>query len=363
MTIGSAVYNVDETFLRAHIENVMRQLTDETEFLLIDDCSTDDSGEICKQYAEKDDRVRYIRMEKNGGLSCVRNRTIREAAGKWILFADGDDLISDHFVGTALSFYDADQDVIIYDRLKFFGDKGEEEPCGITELAPLPKEAGRDISLSCLCLMPRVPQKYKMTNRSFFHAAWGALYRREFLLENDLLFPEGQKKAQDSVFNTEVYFKAEKIAYLPYVMYYYRKNQQGITQRYSADFPEMARAIITNQRACIQKLYPGEEEVEQLYKENRMISLAIDSMRLNYFHSDNPNPREKRKEDFLAFVASEPYKSAIDDFDAKKSGRFEWAYTVALAKKKKFAKLDYLFKHEKLFRLLQGIDSRLKKTF
>ena len=86
LTIGTAVYNVGEEFLRSHIEGIAKQLTDEVELLLIDDCSTDNSGEICKEYAKADSRIRYINMGKNGGLSCVRNRTISEAKGKRILW-------------------------------------------------------------------------------------------------------------------------------------------------------------------------------------------------------------------------------------------------------------------------------------
>ena len=85
LTVGTAVYNVGEAFLRRHIEGVAKQLTCETELLLIDDCSTDNSGDVCREYAETYEHVRYIRMEKNAGLSGVRNRTIAEAAGTMII--------------------------------------------------------------------------------------------------------------------------------------------------------------------------------------------------------------------------------------------------------------------------------------
>ena len=67
LSIGTAVYNLEESFLRAHIDGLRGQLTDETELLLIDDCSTNNSGEVCKEYADADSRIRYIRMEENEG--------------------------------------------------------------------------------------------------------------------------------------------------------------------------------------------------------------------------------------------------------------------------------------------------------
>ncbi|MBQ7542175.1 MAG: glycosyltransferase [Clostridia bacterium] len=362
LSIGAAVYNIDEGFLRAFIEGAVRQLTDETELLLIDDCSTNNSGEICREYAASDSRVRYINMGQNGGLSRVRNRTIEEAAGKWIFFADGDDLLSDHFVETALRFCGADFDIILHERLKFAEQKDEEQPCAVSELTELPAEAGRAFSISCLCLDPSQSAQFGLSNRVFYHAAWGAIYRKEFLVKNDLLFPAGQKKAQDSVFNTWVYSRAEKIAYLPYVMYFYRNNAQGITRRYSGDFPAMAVSLIGHLRKCIDTLFPGDADVEARFRDHRVMSLVMDEMRLNIFHKGNPNPRQARKQAFLEFIDTEPYKSAIRDFDPKTSDRWEWHLPVVLIRKKNFALLDLFIGNDTAFRILCGADKRLQKT-
>ncbi len=364
LSIGSAIYNIDETFLRAHIECVMRQLTEETELLLIDDCSTNNSGEICREYAAKDNRVRYISMGQNGGLSRVRNRTIEEAAGRWIFFADGDDLLSAHFVETALRFCDTDYEIIIHDRLKFADEKeiGKESPCTVSELTELPAEAGRALSISCLCLDTGLAEPFGLPSRAFYHAAWGALYSKEFLLRYSLQFPDGQKKAQDSVFNTRVYYHAKNIAYLPYVMYYYRNNQQGITRRYSKDLPEISQSLIRHHQNCIREYYPGDADVQERYQRNRIMSNLIDNMRLNIFHKDNPKPRKQRKQEFLAFIEAEPYKTAIRCFDAKKSGRWEWRLPVSLIQKKRFTLLNLFVGNDTAFSLLCGIDKRLHKA-
>lgn len=362
LSIGLAVYNVQENFLRVCIEGIIRQLTDDVELLLIDDCSTDNSGEICKEYAENNSRVRYIRMEENGGLSRVRNRTTEEAKGKWICFADGDDILSDYYVKTALSFSDEDYDIIIYDKMNFAGEKGDEKDCDVKELCPLPKEVGREISLSCLCIKPFDLAEYNMNPDAAYHAAWGALFSRDFLLRNNLMFPEGQKKAQDAVFNTASFFYAEKIAYLPYTMYYYRKNLQGITQRYSADFTQMAKSLVKHDYDSIEKLYKNDAEVLSLHKKYKMIALVIDNMRLNFFHKDNPKPREVRKSEFIEFINSEPFKSAILDFDLENCDWWGWRLPVSLAKKENFDALDFAFGHGNLFRIYGALDTRLKRA-
>ncbi|MBO7519794.1 MAG: glycosyltransferase, partial [Clostridia bacterium] len=291
LTIGTAVYNLDEIPLRKHIDGIVKQLTDETELLLIDDCSTNNSGEVCEEYAEKNEHVRYINMGENGGLSAVRNRTISEAAGEWIFFADGDDLLSDYFVETALKFSDEPQDIIILERLKFATQKPEEQPCGVNNLNRLPKDAGRDLSISCLCLDQTITEKLGLPSRAFYHAAWGALYRKEFLETNGLLFPLGQKKAQDSVFNTKAYYCAKRIAHLPYVMYYYWNNPGGITRRYSANLQEIFTMLIGHFEVCINTFYKDDADVRRRFNNQRIMSIVMDNMRLNIFHKDNPKPK------------------------------------------------------------------------
>ena len=70
------VYNVEDYVAEA-IESVRQQSYGEWELLLIDDGSTDESSKICKAYAEKEEKIRYIRKE-NGGVSSARNRGLQE---------------------------------------------------------------------------------------------------------------------------------------------------------------------------------------------------------------------------------------------------------------------------------------------
>ena len=363
LSIGTAIYNLEESYLRAHIEGIMHQLTDEAELLLIDDCSTNNSGEICREYAAKNSRIKYIRMEHNGGISRVRNRTIAESSGEWIFFADGDDLLSDNFVKTALQFCDTKYDIIIHDRIKFLDNADKIDtslPCTVSGLTELSADAGRALSISCLCLDTSLAEPFGLPSRAFYHAAWGAIYKKEFLLSHDLVFPDGQKKAQDSVFNTRTYFYAEKIAYLPYVMYYYRSNRQGITRRYSKDLPVIVQSLVRHHMDCIQELYPDDPDVMDRFTKHRLMSNVIDNMRLNIFHKDNPKPKKQRKQEFLNYIDSEPYKTAISRFDAKSSGRQEWRLLVKLIRKKRFGMLDLFVGNDTAFRIICGIDRRLK---
>ena len=361
LSIGSAIYNLEESFLREHIEGILGQLTDETELLLIDDCSTNHSPDICKEYAAKDPRIRYIRMDENSGLSSVRNRTVEEAEGEWIFFADGDDLFSDYFISTALKFMDEKYDIIIHERLKFTEQKQPDSPCRVKNTVELPPQAGKKISISCLCLDPNLGTQLGLPPRAFYHAAWGAFYRKDFLVKNHLLFPVGQKKAQDAVFNTRTYFYAQNIAYLPYIMYYYRNNPQGITHRYTENLQITLASLEKHLSACMQEYYPHDADVRERFVNHRIMAIIMDNLRLNIFHKDNPKSREQRKREYFNFIEEEPYKTAISVFDPQKSGRWEWHLPVKLIQSKNFRLLDFFFGNNTVFRYTCALDRRVYK--
>lgn len=83
------VYNV-KPFLGRCLQSLAAQTYTPIEFLLIDDGSTDGSGALCREFAEKDSRFRCIHQE-NAGVSAARNLGLQEAKGQWLGFCDSDD--------------------------------------------------------------------------------------------------------------------------------------------------------------------------------------------------------------------------------------------------------------------------------
>lgn len=85
------VYNV-ETFLRQCLDSIVTQTYKNLEIILVDDGSTDNSGKVCDEYAERDRRIKVIH-KSNSGVSSARNVGLNVATGKYIGFVDGDDWI------------------------------------------------------------------------------------------------------------------------------------------------------------------------------------------------------------------------------------------------------------------------------
>ena len=83
---------------------------------MIEDCSPDDSGQICDDYAAKDDRITVIHHERNMGVSKTRNDGLAIVKGEYIAFVDGDDYVAPSMIEDCLFTIQKEQvDVVVFD--------------------------------------------------------------------------------------------------------------------------------------------------------------------------------------------------------------------------------------------------------
>lgn len=104
------VYNV-ELYLERCIDSIINQTYENLEIILVDDGSTDKSGEICDAYEKKDIRVRVLH-KRNGGLSSARNSGLKIASGKYIGFVDSDDYIALDMYETLYRYMSEEVDLV-----------------------------------------------------------------------------------------------------------------------------------------------------------------------------------------------------------------------------------------------------------
>ena len=83
-----------ETLVGKSIESVIRQSYSNWELIIVDDCSKDNSYEVARSYAKKDERIRLLRMQQNSGVALARNTAIHEARGEILMYLDSDDIWS-----------------------------------------------------------------------------------------------------------------------------------------------------------------------------------------------------------------------------------------------------------------------------
>lgn len=91
VSVITPAYN-SERFIGETIESVQAQTYPHWEMIIVDDCSTDNTVQIVKQYKEKDPRIKLIELEKNSGSAVARNTAMDHAKGKYFAFLDSDDM-------------------------------------------------------------------------------------------------------------------------------------------------------------------------------------------------------------------------------------------------------------------------------
>lgn len=209
------VYNV-EKYIEACVECIYRQgiAEDEFEVILINDGSTDYSLKIIQGLAEKHHNISIISQD-NQGPSEARNKGIKKAKGKYILFVDSDDFILDsslHFIINIAHKYNLD--VLKGDYIKANNLEIEK---GINCLNY------RHFSYNVKTGEQGFIEDY---NPMYSYAVIN-LYRREFVTNNHLYFLEG-KYFEDVAYTTEAYLKAKRFMAIPLKFYVYRQHDSSI---------------------------------------------------------------------------------------------------------------------------------------
>ena len=127
ISILTPLYNTPENFLREMIESVQAQTYENWESCLADgsDEAHKNVGEICQEYAAKDARIRYKKLEKNGGISANTNECLKLATGDYIGLFDHDDLLHPAVLYEYMKrICEEDADYLYCDECTFQGNKG-----------------------------------------------------------------------------------------------------------------------------------------------------------------------------------------------------------------------------------------------
>lgn len=103
VSIITPTYNCG-AFIEETIRSVQHQTYRNWELIIVDDCSTDNTEEIVKQFLSEDSRIRYFRLDSSSGAAVARNVALRKVSGEWIAFLDSDDLWDDKKLETQLVF-------------------------------------------------------------------------------------------------------------------------------------------------------------------------------------------------------------------------------------------------------------------
>jgi CDP-glycerol glycerophosphotransferase len=221
VTVVVIGYN-DVGNLATAVESVLRQTLHNLEVVIVDDASTDGTADVANRLAAEHPRVRAVHLPENsGGCSRPRNVGMEHARAPYVMFLDSDDVYERHACKNLL--LEAERtgaDMVAGKCVRVFHDRdGDRERAWATWLF------GERATYAGVRENPELFFDPLSTNK---------IYRRAFLSDGDIRFPEGVHY-EDSLFSTKVYCQASLIAVIPNVVYYWNvvkdAEEKSISQR------------------------------------------------------------------------------------------------------------------------------------
>lgn len=222
------VYN-GKDYLADAVASVYRQHVSDFEIVLVDDGSTDGSGEICDKFAAEDARVKVIH-QKNAYLGAARNRGFERASGKYVLFLDADDILCDGVLEAAFLFDGAD--IICSNRFYAYDCRTGKESVRTGDFSEGMEL--RTVNTRLAAFSPYTAQ---------------SVYRREFVERSGVRFEETRINSEDRVWTVRLIHLSKRTAVLDRPLYRYTEHRAGSLMN------RMTAAYILDSLKALETLY------------------------------------------------------------------------------------------------------------
>lgn len=207
----------DDLFLRECIMSILRQSYKNIELLLIDDCSSDQSPEICKSYYKKDGRIKLIELPSNMGVSAARNMGIEHSSGRFICFVDADDFLDDNYIEYYVDSIIKHKVQVVFGMLMYYQDG-----------AYLRRRARINDGIHYVKNIEPILIDDGSLTGILFGSVCAAIYNADYLRANGIRFNESLKKNEDGLFNIDIILRCDMIYVTHYAGYYYRQWKKAI---------------------------------------------------------------------------------------------------------------------------------------
>lgn len=288
ISIITPVYN-NEEFLKNSIESVINQSDENWELILVNDGSTDNTGEICDEYSQKDRRIKVEHIP-NAGPANARNIGVQKANGTYCIFLDSDDLLESEAIKTLKDEVLREEfDIVFYG---YFNDVYDNETIVNSikyTLEPSKYHNNEDFK--------KVYQN--IDEKGFSHPSWNKMFRTSFLKENDITFPYGIFISEDYLFNLKAYSCAEKILILEEKLYHYTSRSSGsITTSFRLNKIKDIESVYEKSYSMVEKWIPS--RINNI--NNEFISNI--SVYINSLYNEDCSLSENKKKDIVSSIVN-----------------------------------------------------------
>lgn len=202
-----------EKYLDRCINSLLKQQHKSMEIILVNDGSTDNSPQLCDEYASLYSNIKVFH-KPNGGLSSARNAGLREARGKYVSFIDSDDYITENMMGDMFSIAKNElAEIVVTGRIDVYG---ESESYSKAFNCNEEKKYSKEDAICCL-----------LTRKEIDVSVCDKIFLRN--LFNDVEFPEGESN-EDLAVIFQLIDKCQKIVHTKTADYYYFHRENSISQ-------------------------------------------------------------------------------------------------------------------------------------
>lgn len=325
ISIVIPIYNAEKT-IGYTIESILNQKNADYEIIIVDDGSSDNSGEICRSYSLNDERVRYVHTE-NRGVSEARNEGIKLAKGEWITFVDSDDQLLPNAYNSVKENLLEDVELIVFGYKKRTNNAivaPSENKKYYYNLQMIANDAG-----------------YLFTH-GFFHPVWNKIYKKECIVHT---FDCKRSLGEDILFNLDYLKHISKVVCLPSALYYYNdySSADSLSHKYRSDAVEIQRDIREKFIELV-GLDASRTEINNSYVKN-----ILNSMQIVVYQRSLSEIEKKRIIDVWGnqvrddFVKMNEHELDLDYFQRK---------SFKAIKKNRAANVYYVYKKKQLARAL-----------
>lgn len=241
------VYNSEKTLNRC-VDSILKQTFRNWELLLIDDGSIDRSGEICDEYAIKDQRIKVFHKE-NGGVSSARNVGLDNVKGEWITFGDSDDEILNNTFA-------------LYDRIINEHNEIDLISCGYL----IYYKSGSLKKISCEKAIISKDKKAHLLNceeNGYYGFLWNKCFRTSIAKRNR--FDETISYCEDHLYTYQYLLQCQCAYFLPNIVYKYYVNDMEVKSKGHSkrllDY-KMIINVAKLERTIKYKFYRGDKNLE-----------------------------------------------------------------------------------------------------
>ncbi|MDR2919728.1 MAG: glycosyltransferase [Tannerella sp.] len=289
------VYNAEQ-YLAKCIESILAQTYKDINIILVNDGSTDNCGEICDLYAQKDLRISVIHKE-NGGVTSARRAGSEYAKGEWLSFVDADDTLPPRAIEGLIN---ASEGVdIVKGSCQLVDDEGNKIPMLVNKI----RISGCQFIFNTL------------HNKINFLPLWGGIYKRELI--DSSVFDVSPAKiitGEDRLNVIRICGKTDLIQLIPEIVYEYMQHKESVshkfvwTYNYIVEYDDYLMEIFKEKN--VMEVYHEELLKYRISALVRLIGLPTMKMRSEYIRrirKDHKNTPKSIGQRITLFLAEMPY--------------------------------------------------------